>query len=125
MLYAFYGADGRSAATHAALAAAHALTTAARPATLLRITERGQGLARIPETMPEALCVVEARYTEAQLQRVIDELGTLPGMLGGGSSRLDSVEAHVLFDDGSIQAWADQEYGQGLVTVTSALVLVG
>ena len=60
MLYAFYGADGRSAATHAALAAAHALTTAARPATLLRITERGQGLARIPETMPEALCVVEA-----------------------------------------------------------------
>ncbi len=27
----------------------------------------------------------------------------------------------VVFDDGSIQAWADETYGEGLVKVTSAL----
>jgi hypothetical protein len=28
----------------------------------------------------------------------------------------------VVHDDGSIQAWVDQEYGEGLVRVSSALV---
>jgi hypothetical protein len=59
MLYAFYGLDGRSAATHAALVAAYALVAAARPATMLRIAGPTHGLARIPETMPEALRIVE------------------------------------------------------------------
>ncbi|AWN42583.1 hypothetical protein [Methylobacterium durans] len=59
MLYAFYGLDGRSAATHAALLAAFALAAAARPATMLRIAGSTHGLARIPETMPEALRIVE------------------------------------------------------------------
>lgn len=59
MIIAFSGADGRSAAAHAAYSVGLALTAAGRPATLLRIAERGQGLARIPETMPEALRLVE------------------------------------------------------------------
>ncbi|MCD6640300.1 MAG: hypothetical protein LT071_10365 [Nocardioides sp.] len=90
------------------------------------VTEDREGAERrLREVWGGALCVVEARYTEAELQRVLDGLGKLPGMLGGGSSRVDSVEVQVLFDDGSIQAWVDEEYGQGLVTVGSALVPAG
>jgi len=34
------------------------------------------------------------------------------------------VDLPVVHDDGSIQAWADEEYGVGVVEVTSALTPV-
>lgn len=54
-------------------------------------------------------------------QQLDAELRRLPGYLGSyehdGRMLVD-----VIHDDGSIQAWLDQEYGAGLVRVTSALV---
>ena len=37
------------------------------------------------------------------------------------SGAADVVQAEVLYDDGSLQAWADGEYGEGRVEITSAL----
>ena len=43
-------------------------------------------------------------------------------LLTSGSTAPDSLDAEVVFDDGSIQDWADATFGDGLVRVTSALV---
>ncbi|WP_109505904.1 hypothetical protein [Nocardioides speluncae] len=67
-----------------------------------------------------ALCVSKARYTEAELTRIQDELMDLPDAYSAGSGR-DQVTVDVLWDDGSLQKWADDAYGAGLVKVTSAL----
>ena len=32
------------------------------------------------------------------------------------------VSVDVVHDDGSLQAWADETYGEGVVVITSALV---
>jgi hypothetical protein len=75
----------------------------------------------IREVWSGALCVTKGEYTERELRRIQDETYDLPGVLSG-SSGFDRVEISVVYDDGSIQAWADQEYGAGVVEVTSALV---
>ena len=36
----------------------------------------------------------------------------------------DTLDAQVVFDDGSLQEWADATYGDGLVRISSALVPV-
>jgi hypothetical protein len=71
-----------------------------------------------------ALCVTRAEHTERELRQIQEEILDLPGVLGGGSG-FDKVDVSVIFDDGSIQAWADQEYGAGVVRVFSALEPVG
>ena len=71
-----------------------------------------------------ALCVTRAEHTERELRAIQDQAMELPGFLSGGSG-FDRVDVEVLYDDGSIKAWADGEYGAGLVRVTSALVDVG
>lgn len=66
------------------------------------------------------LCVTTAVATKAELRGIQRDLADLPGLLGswtGGSG----VHVQVAYDDGSIQAWADQEYGDGVVTVEPAL----
>ncbi|MGI8523747.1 MAG: hypothetical protein ACR2K3_10630 [Nocardioides sp.] len=68
-----------------------------------------------------ALCVSGARHTAVELRHIQDDLSNLPGMLSTGPSN-DVVDVEVVYDDGSLQAWADQEYGAGTVRVTSALV---
>lgn len=78
--------------------------------------------ATLRETWGGALCVTQAQHTEAELQAVQAELNQLPGLVSSGSRQPDSLEVHVIHDDGSIQEWADQEYGEGLVTVSSTLV---
>ena len=45
-------------------------------------------------------------------------------MLGWGGESYP-LGASVLFDDGTIQAWVDQEYGEDVVEVSSALEPVG
>ena len=66
------------------------------------------------------LCVTTAQHTEAELSRIADELNDLPGMLTS-SGQFDRVDVSVVHDDGSLQAWADATYGEGLVRVDSAL----
>ena len=75
------------------------------------------------ETWGGPLCVTTAERTEAELNTISQELqAKLPSLLTSGSMAADSIDAQVVFDDGSIQAWADETYGEGLVTVTSALL---
>jgi hypothetical protein len=67
-----------------------------------------------------ALCVTRAKYTEAELQNLQTQLQKVPGLLTS-SAQNDLVTAEVIHDDGTIQAWADQEYGAGRVVFSSAL----
>ncbi|MCY7401277.1 MAG: hypothetical protein LH477_10000 [Nocardioides sp.] len=88
------------------------------------VTEDAAGAeALLRETWGGPLCVVTAERTEAELNTISQELqAALPTLLTSGSMAADSIDAQVVFDDGSIQAWADETYGEGLVQVSSALV---
>jgi hypothetical protein len=78
--------------------------------------------AAIREVWGGPLCVSKLANTFARLREVAEDLRDLPGNLtpqfGSISNR---VELPVVHDDGSIQAWVDEEYGKDVVVVTSAL----
>ncbi|MBS2936659.1 hypothetical protein KDN32_02755 [Nocardioides sp. J2M5] len=75
------------------------------------------------QTWGGLLCVTTVEKTDADLNEVNTALQQALGdrLLTSGSSAPDSLDARVVFDDGSIQEWADATYGAGLVRVTSAL----
>lgn len=69
------------------------------------------------------LCVTQVERSAAELDDIqmrIVRLG-LPGMTQVGGDRHHRMELEVFHDDGSIQRWADQEFGDGVVVVTSIL----
>jgi hypothetical protein len=79
--------------------------------------------ARLREAWPGPLCVAKAERSEADLQRIADELTAVPGMLSTVPDvRRAAVVLDVVYDDGSLQAWAEEEYGAGVVDVVSQLV---
>lgn len=95
--------------------------------TILNVAVTGdlaQAEAAIRQVWGGPLCVSEAALGHAELRRIGRDLGDLPGVLtyGGASYPL---EATVTFDDGALQAWADQQYGEGTAVISSALVPVG
>ena len=62
------------------------------------------------------LCVTTVERTDADLNAINQELqAALPTLLTSGSFSPDSLDAQVVFDDGSIQDWVDATYGEGLV----------
>lgn len=82
--------------------------------------------AALREVWGGALCVARVANSAARLRQVQRDLLDLPGFLtSGAGSTSNSLELTVVHDDGSIQAWADEEYGPGVVTVTSALTPAG
>lgn len=88
------------------------------------VTEDAAGAeAMLRETWGGALCVSEAAYTEAELNELAMELQKLPGVTTS-SAVDDVVQIGVLFDDGSLQDWADSAYGAGRVEITSTLTPV-
>ncbi len=71
------------------------------------------------------LCVTTVERTDADLNAINQELqAALPTLLTSGSFSPDSLDAQVVFDDGSIQDWVDATYGEGLVQISSALTPV-
>jgi hypothetical protein len=67
-------------------------------------------------------------YSNPVLEEISEQLrDQLPGYLGsyGGEGTDGHVLADVLYDDGSLQAWADTTYGENVVVVSSALVDAG
>ena len=69
------------------------------------------------------LCVYRLANTHERLREVAEDVMDLPGFSGGGyGSVANVVELGVVFDDGSMQEWADETYGEGVVEITSALV---
>ncbi|MDQ4055207.1 MAG: hypothetical protein M3237_21270 [Actinomycetota bacterium] len=75
------------------------------------------------ETWGGALCVSHAMHTERELGKIHEAIRAVPGVLSS-SHGFDHVDAGVIYDDGSLQAWADREYGDGVVRLTPALVPV-
>ena len=83
--------------------------------------------AELRRTWGGMLCVTTVERTEADLNAINQELQGALGeqLLTSGSFAPDSLDAQVVFDDGSIQQWADATWGEGLVRVSSALEPVG
>ena len=114
----------------ATLAAASALPTYASAwltgnTINVAVTEDAEGAeAELRTTWGGMLCVTTVERTDADLNEVNQELQAALGdqLLTSGSTSPDSLDAQVVFDDGSIQEWADATYGDGLVRVSSALV---
>ena len=76
----------------------------------------------LPEPTPGA---AGAGLPEAELQRIQeDAYQQLPGAVSAGSTD-GVVDIAVVYDDGSLQAWADREYGEGVVRIFSILADVG
>ncbi len=115
----------------ATLAAASALPTYATAwlsngTISVAVTGDAEGAeAALRETWGGLLCVTTVERTDADLNVVNTELqeGLGEQLLTSGSSAPDSLDARVVYDDGSIQEWADATYGAGLVRVSSALTL--
>ena len=77
------------------------------------------------QTWGGPLCVTTVERTDADLNAINQELqAALPTLLTSGSFAPDTLDAEVVFDDGSIQDWADATYGDGLVRISSALTPV-
>jgi hypothetical protein len=116
----------------ATLAAASALPTYASAwltgnTINVAVTEDAEGAeAELRRTWGGMLCVTTVERTDADLNEVNQELQAALGeqLLTSGSTSPDSLDAQVVFDDGSIQEWADATYGDGLVRISSALVPV-
>lgn len=88
----------------------------------VRVTEDpARAEAAIREVWGGGLCITTATHTERELRRIQHELDDIPGFTSSGVDD-DAVGLGVVYDDGSIQAWADEEYGEGLVRISSALV---
>lgn len=85
------------------------------------VTEDVDGArARLEAIWGGPLCVAEAERTEQELLKIQDDLIELPGLLRVGA-HLTRVEARVVWDDGTLQEWADATYGDDLVVIESAL----
>ena len=80
--------------------------------------------AALRETWGGALCVSRAQHTDAELERVQKAMNDVPGVLYTDRGQ-DRVDVGVTYDDGSVQAWADDTYGEGTARVSSALVPAG
>ena len=87
----------------------------------VRVTDNlAQAEAAIREVWGGALCVSLARFTDRELARIQRAMNDVPGITysGRGDGR---VEVGVTYDDGSLQAQVDREYGEGAVLIDSAL----
>lgn len=71
-----------------------------------------------------ALCVTEPDHDPADLDAIVSELGDVPGVDSAAVVN-DRVVVSRLFDDGSLQDYADEVYGEGAVVVTPALRPLG
>ena len=78
--------------------------------------------AKIREVWGGPLCVSKVANTLARLREVAEELRELPGNLGPQFGTISNrADLPMIHDDGSVQAWVDEEYGKDVVVVTSAL----
>ncbi|MGA8255520.1 MAG: hypothetical protein WB767_03000 [Nocardioides sp.] len=72
-----------------------------------------------PPVLPEP----SRAYEQAELDEIAQELGSsLPGAQGGYADQEGHVLIDVLYDDGTIQDYADAEYGADVVVVIGGLV---
>jgi hypothetical protein len=77
-----------------------------------------------PMMPPSRTALPAVAHTQAELIDIQAELPGLPGYSSGWVDPAGFVRADFVYDDGSIQAWLDQEYGENVVMVVSALTQV-
>ncbi|WP_139175619.1 hypothetical protein [Nocardioides lianchengensis] len=70
---------------------------------------------------PSATPTPEQDYSAGELEGIRTEVEQLPGAQGAYVGE-GQVTVEVMYDDGSLQEWADEEYGAGVVLVTALLV---
>jgi hypothetical protein len=70
---------------------------------------------------PTAAPSPAASYSADELAAIQTDLEALPGFQGAYATEAQ-VTVEVMYDDGSLQAWADEEYGAGVVLVSPLLV---
>jgi len=84
-------------------------------------TAEPAGKAVQPPSPAPGLVKPPVTLAQAELKQIRSALQDQPWVLGsavtGGQVRVD-----VTYDDGSLQEWADEEYGEGAVVVTGQLV---
>ena len=61
------------------------------------------------------------QHSTDELEQISQEVGELPGAQGAYVDH-GRVLVDVVYDDGSLQAWADETYGDGVVVVSSMLL---
>lgn len=94
----------------------------------VRVTEDLEGAeSELRKTWGGALCVAEATHSLAELEVIRQQVTDLPGLLTAGVSQdsgISAVEVEVtaIYDDGTLQDWADAAYGPDVVYISSALV---
>ncbi|RYC10412.1 hypothetical protein [Nocardioides zhouii] len=83
--------------------------------------------AAIREVWGGMLCVTEVERTDDDFEQMQGEVieAEVPGMSQVGGNLDNQLEIVVFHDDSSIQRWADQVYGEGVVVVESNLQPVG
>jgi hypothetical protein len=102
------------------------LVTGTWDGTSLEVTETIPGAVYDPASPEPTPTPSPGRdYTGSQLEAIAHELtDSLPGVQGayGGTGTGGHVLVDVIYDDGTLQGWADERYGAGVVLVSSALV---
>ena len=73
-----------------------------------------------PMPWPEPTSSATEEHTQAQLESIAQELNELPGALTTMPGD-NLVVVDVVHDDGTLQAWADSRFGDGVVFVHSML----
>lgn len=100
---------------------------------LLTITVQGDKAAAekaIRKTWGGALCIGEAQFLRKDLQDIVNELFGMskvpgPGALVSGGVYGGIVELDVEYDDGTLQKFVDDKYGNGSVKVYSVMQPTG
>ncbi len=77
-----------------------------------------------PSEAPSPGSAPSRELSDTELAGIAEEVGALPGAQGAYASE-GQVTVDVLYDDGSMQQWADATYGRDVVVVVSALVPTG
>jgi hypothetical protein len=89
-----------------------------------RLTVTGAVPAALYDAMPVETPTYAApseKFSPAELERVRADVESLPGAQGAYADG-ERVLVDVVYDDGSLQAWADRTYGEAVVVVSSQLV---
>ena len=86
------------------------------------LTGPAQSAATYDPMMPPSPTASPAvAHTQDELVDIQADLPDLPGYSSGWVDPAGFVRADFVYDDGSIQAWLDQKYGENVVMVVSAL----
>ena len=76
--------------------------------------------AELRQTWGGALCVRRSGHTERELRRIQARVSSLPDFLSSAVAN-DRVAVTVVWDDGTLQAAFDEQYGAGVIAVSFAL----